>query len=37
VLALERRGQRLVVGAPHPIELEAAHHVEDFGSLSVVI
>src|SRR5580704_6489420 len=32
VLALERCGQRLVVGAPHPIELEAAHHVEDFGS-----
>src|SRR5271170_5024352 len=33
VLALERRDQRLVVGASHPVELEAAHHVEDFGSL----
>jgi hypothetical protein len=32
VLALDRRGQRLVVGAPHPLELEAAHYVEDFGS-----
>ncbi len=32
MLALERRGERLVVGALHPVELEAAHHVEDFGS-----
>jgi hypothetical protein len=32
VLALDRRGKRLVVGAPHPVELEAAHHVENFGS-----
>src|SRR5271166_4808596 len=36
VLALERRDQRLVVGASHPVELEAAHHVEDFGSLHLV-
>src|SRR5271157_5563679 len=32
MLALERRGERLVVSAPHPVELEAAHHVEDFSS-----
>jgi len=32
VLALERSSQRLVVGAPHRVELEAAHRVEDFGS-----
>ncbi len=54
MLAFERRGEGLVVGAPllkrgwssrllihqgarkrmrtHPVELEAAHHVEDFGS-----
>src|SRR5271165_2375126 len=32
MLALDRCGERFVVGAPHPIELEAAHHIEDFGS-----
>src|SRR6202046_98069 len=32
MLALKRSCERLVVGAPHPVELEAAHHVEDFGS-----
>jgi len=33
MLALDRSGQRLVIGAFHAIELERAHHVEDFGSL----
>ena len=33
MLALERCGERLIVGAFHPIELEFAHHFEDFGSL----
>jgi hypothetical protein len=32
MLAFERGSEGLVVGAPHPVELEAAHHVEDFGS-----
>ena len=32
MLALERRGEHLFIGAPHPVELEAAHHIEDFGS-----
>jgi hypothetical protein len=36
MLALDGHGQRLAVGAPHPIQLEAAHHVEDFGSLHVM-
>ena len=33
VLALERCGERLVIGGLHAEELELAHHVEDFGSL----
>ena len=33
MLALQRRGERLVVGVLHPVELQFAHHVEDFGSL----
>ncbi len=33
VLALDRRGQGLVTGAPHAEELQRAHHVEDFGPL----
>ena len=32
VLALDGCGQRFVIGAPHPVKLEASHHVEDFGS-----
>jgi hypothetical protein len=32
VLAFERGGERLVVGAPHPVELEFSHHVEDLRS-----
>ena len=33
MLALERGGVDLVVGAFHSVELEFAHHFEDFGSL----
>jgi hypothetical protein len=33
VLALDRGGEGLVIGALHAKELELAHHVEDFGSL----
>ena len=33
VLALERGRERLVVGGLHAVELQFAHHVEDFGSL----
>jgi hypothetical protein len=33
MLALERGGVDLVVGALHSVELEFAHHFEDFGSL----
>src|SRR5271169_5754146 len=35
MLALESHGERLVVRALHAIELEFAHHFEDFGSLHV--
>jgi hypothetical protein len=31
VLALERGRERLVVGGLHAVELQLAHHVEDFG------
>ena len=31
MLALERGRERFVVGGLHAIELEFAHHVEDFG------
>src|SRR5208282_1254570 len=30
--ALDCCGQRLVINVPHPVELEAAHQVEHFGS-----
>ena len=33
VLALERGRERLVVGGLHAVELQLAHHVEDFGPL----
>ena len=33
VLALERGGERLVVGGLHAEELQLAHHVEDFVPL----
>ena len=33
MLALERRGVDLVVGALHSVELEFAHHFEEVGSL----
>jgi hypothetical protein len=33
LLALERRGERLVAGRIRPKELHFAHHVEDIGSL----
>ena len=32
VLALDRRSERLVIGGSHAVELELAHHVENFGS-----
>jgi hypothetical protein len=32
MLAFDRGGESLIVGIPHPIEFEFAHHVEDFGS-----
>ena len=32
VLAFERGSERLIIDAPHPVELEFSHHVEDFGS-----
>ena len=31
MLALQRDGQRLVVGGLHAVELQLAHHVEHFG------
>jgi hypothetical protein len=31
VLALEGGSERLVIRGLHPIELQLAHHVEDFG------
>ena len=33
MLTLERGGERLVICAFHPIELQFAHHFEDFSSL----
>src|SRR5271169_6148091 len=33
MLTLDHRGVNLVVGALHSVELEFAHHFEDFGSL----
>jgi hypothetical protein len=33
MLALERRGESLIIGALHSVELEFARHLEDFGSI----
>ena len=35
MLALDAGGHDLVIGAAHPVELEAAHQVEDLGAFHV--